>query len=130
MKPGVNKECGSLLPIWRDAVRSLPVDAAAYDSVLGTLSINATVCDYMELVAVLGSALVRKCGGNAAYLVSAVGSPLFYATHRRGSCSALVWRGKRVSSYIAFVVSAFPWRPGRRGAGRRFASKNRLRQTP
>ena len=63
--------------MWHDAVRSLSVDAAAYDAVLDALSINATVCEYMELVAVLGSALLRKCTGNVAYLVSAVGSPLF-----------------------------------------------------
>ena len=44
---------------------------------LGALSINATVCEYMELVAVLGSALLRKCGGDVIYLVSAVGSPFF-----------------------------------------------------
>ena len=81
VKPIVNKECGSLLPMWRDAVRSLTVDTAAYDSVigyvLGTLSISATVCENMELVAVLSSALLRKCGGDIAYLVSAVGSPSF-----------------------------------------------------
>ena len=120
VKPGVNKKCGSLLPMWRDAVDSLSVDAAAYDSVLGALSINATVCEYMKLlVAVLGSALLRKCGGDVTYLVSAVGPPFFYATHRRGSCSVFVWRDKRVSSDTAFVTGAFPWRPGRRSAGRR-----------
>ena len=46
VKPGVNKECGSLLPMWRDAVRSLSIDAAAYDYVLGALSINATARVY------------------------------------------------------------------------------------
>ena len=90
VKPAVNKQCGSLLPMWREAVRSLSVDAAAYDFVLGALSINATVCEYEEVVAVLDSALLRKCGGDLACLVSAVGY-FFHPTHRRGSCSALVW---------------------------------------
>ena len=58
VKSSVDKEYDYLLLIWRDAVRSLSVDAAAYDSVLGALSINATVCD-------------------VAYLVSGVGSPFF-----------------------------------------------------
>ena len=74
MKPGANNKCGSMLPMWRDAVRSLSVDAAAYDSVLGALSINATACKFVELVAVLGSTLLQKCEGGVAYLVSAVGS--------------------------------------------------------
>ena len=34
-----------------------------------------------------------------------------YLTHRRGSCSALVWRGKRVSPDITFVTGAFHCRP-------------------
>ena len=75
VRSGVRKECGYLLPMWRDAVRSSSVDAAAYKPVLGALSINATVCEYMELVAVLGSAMLRKCGGNVAHLVLAVGPP-------------------------------------------------------
>ena len=73
-RPGVGKECGSLLPIWRDAVHFLSVDAAAHEPVRGALSVNATVCESMELVAASGLALVRKCGGAFAYLVSAVGS--------------------------------------------------------
>ena len=77
VRPGVNNECGSLLPMWRNAVRSLSVDAAAYDPVLGALFINATVCEYMEQVPVLGSTLLRKCGGDVAYLVSAVESTFF-----------------------------------------------------
>ena len=70
VKPGVNKECGSLLPMWHDAVRSLSVDAPAYDDVLGALSINATVCVYMDLVAVLviagalPTALVSYCSSS------------------------------------------------------------------
>ena len=87
----------------------MSIDATAYDSVLGALSINTTACEYVELVAALGSALLRKCGGDVAYLVSAVGSPFFlYPTHRRSSCSALVWRGKKVSPDIAFVTGAVP----------------------
>ena len=35
VRPGVSKECGSLLPIWRDEVRPLSVDPAAYEPVLG-----------------------------------------------------------------------------------------------
>ena len=79
VKPGVDKECGPLLPMWCDAVRPLSIDADAYDYVLliGTLSINTTACEYMELVVVLGFALMRKCGGDVAYSVSAVGSPFF-----------------------------------------------------
>ena len=91
MRPDVSEECGSLLQMWRDVVRSLPVDDAVYEPILCALSINAIVCKYMELVAVLGSALLQKCRGDVANLVSAVESPFFYATHRRGSCSALVW---------------------------------------
>ena len=34
-----------------------------------------------------------------------------YLTHRRDSCSALVWRGKRVSPDITFVTGAFHCRP-------------------
>ena len=55
----------------------MSVDAAAYDYVLSALSINATACEYMKVVTVLGSALLRKCGSDVAYLVSAVGSPFF-----------------------------------------------------
>ena len=52
VRPDVSEESGSLLPMWRDAVRSLSVDAAAYEPVLGALFINATVCEYLDLVAV------------------------------------------------------------------------------
>ena len=77
MRSGVSKECGSRLPIWRDAVRSFSVDAAAYEPVLGALSVNATVCEYVELAGVLVSTMLRKYGCDVAYLVSAIGSPLF-----------------------------------------------------
>ena len=73
----MSNECGSLLPIWRDTVRLLSVNAAAYEPVLGALSVNATVCESMGLVAALGSALQRKCGGDVVYLVSVVGSFFF-----------------------------------------------------
>ena len=73
----MSKKNGSLLPMWRDAARSLSVDAAEYEPALGALSINATVCKYMELVAVLDSSLLRKYGGDVAFLVSAVGLPFF-----------------------------------------------------
>ena len=43
---GVSNECGTLLPMWRDGVRSLSVDAAAYEPVLGALSIHTTACEY------------------------------------------------------------------------------------
>lgn len=74
MRPGLSKKCGFLLPKWRDAIRSLTVDAAAYESVLGALSIEATVWEYMEIAAALGSTLLQKCGDDLAYVVSAVGS--------------------------------------------------------
>ena len=77
VRPGVSNECGSLLPIWRDTVRLLSVNAAAYEPVLGALSVNATVCESMGLVAALDSALQRKCGGDVVYLVSVVGSCFF-----------------------------------------------------
>ena len=76
-RPGESRECDCLLPMWRDGVRSLPVDAAAYGHVLGALSINATVCECMELVSVLVSTLQRKCGDDVGYLGSTVGSPFF-----------------------------------------------------
>ena len=130
VKPRVNKERGSPIPMLRDVVRSLFIDAAAYDSVLGALPINATACEYMELVAVLGSALLRKVWRRRRLFGICRWVTFFYPTHRRGSCSALIWRSKRVSPDIAFITGALPWRPGRRGAGRRFASRNRLRQPP
>ena len=78
VKPSGNKECGFPLPMWRDAVRSLFIDAAAYGPVLGALSINnSTVCEYMELITVVGSAMPRKCRGDVACFVSAVSSPFF-----------------------------------------------------
>ena len=112
VKPGVNKECSSLLPMWCDAVRPLSIDADAYDCVLGTLSIIATACKYMELVVVFrlrpAAEVWRRCRlfGTGRWVT------FLYHTHRRGSCSALVWRGKRVFPDIAFVTSAFHCRPG------------------
>ena len=94
--------------MWRDVVRSLSVDAVTYEPILDALSINTTVCEYIELVIVLGSALLRKCGGDVAYLVSGIKLLFLYDIHRRGSCLALVWRGKRVSPH-RFVTGTFPW---------------------
>ena len=45
--------------MWRDALRLLSTDVAAYEPVPGAISIMATVYEYMELVAVLGSALLQ-----------------------------------------------------------------------
>ena len=130
VKPGVNKECSFMLPMWCDAVRPLSIGAAAYDCVLGALSINATACEYMEQVVVFrlrpAAEVWRRCRlfGIGRWVT------FLYLTHRRGSCSAFDWRGKRVSPDIAFVTGAFHCRPGRRGAGRRFASRNRLLRQP
>ena len=77
MRPGVSQKCGSLLPMGRDAVRSLFVDAAAYEPELGALSVNDIVYESLELVTVLDSTLLRKCRGDIAYFVSAVGSSFF-----------------------------------------------------
>ena len=74
VRPGVSKERGFLLPMWNDVVRSLFVDATAYEPVLDALSVNATVCESMKLVTTSGSALLLKFGGDVGYLVSAVGS--------------------------------------------------------
>ena len=63
----MSKEYGSLLSMWRDAVSSFSVDAAAYDPVLITLSVKATVCMSLELVDALGSALLRRCGGDVTH---------------------------------------------------------------
>ena len=51
VRPGMSKECGLMLPMWRDAVRSLSVDATAHEPVLGALSVNATVCKPIEMIA-------------------------------------------------------------------------------
>ena len=59
--------------MWRGAERSLSVDAAAYEPLLGALSVNAIVCESIELVSALGSAIPQKCGSDADYLVSAIG---------------------------------------------------------
>ena len=42
--------------------------------------VKATVCESIDLVATISSALMRKCGGDVAYLVSAVG-PSFFTPH-------------------------------------------------
>ena len=34
MRPGVRKECGYLLQMWREVVRSLSVDTAAFQPIL------------------------------------------------------------------------------------------------
>ena len=87
VRPGVSKECGSLLPMWRDAIRSLSVVAVAKESVLDALSANASVCESIERVAAVGFALLWKCGGDVACLVSVVGS-LFFTPYTNG---ARVW---------------------------------------
>ena len=47
----MNKECASRLLMWRNASRSFSVEDAAYEPVLGALSINATMCEPMALFA-------------------------------------------------------------------------------
>ena len=66
--------------MWRNTVRLLFVNVAVFKPVLGALSANDTVCESMELVAALGSALLQKCGGDVAHLAPAVGSS-FYLRH-------------------------------------------------
>ena len=109
VRPSVSKECGSLLPMWRDGVRPLSVDAAAYENALliGALSINTTVCGYIELDIVLGSALLRECEGYVVYLVPAIGSP--FVTHIDGA-RVRNWFGEVKNSYpdIAFVTDVSP----------------------
>ena len=63
--------------MWRGAECALSVDAAAYEPLLGALSVNAIVCESNELVSALGSALLWKCGSDVGYLVSAIGLSLF-----------------------------------------------------
>ena len=81
-----------MLPTWRDAVSPLFVDAVAYWPVLGALSVNATVCESMEVVAALGSGLLRKCRENVAYLASGVGT--FYVTSHIGVARVRHWFGE------------------------------------
>ena len=57
----MSKDFSSLLTMWHDVVRYLPVDATAHEPVLGALSINAIMCKYMEIVADFGFALLRIC---------------------------------------------------------------------
>ena len=76
MRPGVNKECASglLMMMWCNAARSFSVEDAAYEPVLGALSINATtMSEPMALFAAVRSALLQRCEGEVAYLVSVVG---------------------------------------------------------
>ena len=81
--PGVSKELVSLLLMWRDAVRLLSVNAVSYERVLSALSINVTVCEYMEVVVILvrvhpAAEVWRRCH------VFGIGHwiTLFHAAHR------------------------------------------------
>ena len=69
VRPGVSKECGSRLSMWREAVRPLYVDTAANKPVLGALSVTATMCKPIEICAALHSILLQTCGGVVDYLV-------------------------------------------------------------
>ena len=89
--------CRGLLPMWRDALCLLSINVAAYGPVLVAMSINATVCECMELVAVLGSALLRKVCRRCRLVDIGRWVVIFYAARRRGSYSALIWQGKERS---------------------------------
>ena len=94
-----------------------------YEPVLGALSVNATVCESMELGAAVGSNLLRKPGGNVAYFVSAVGSSFF--TPHIDVAHVRHWFGEvKMFPQISRLLQV----PGRRGAGPRFASRNPVRQ--
>ena len=118
VRPGVNKECASGLLMWRDAARSFSVEDAAYESVLGALSINATMCEPMELFAAVRSAFLQRCEGEVAYLVSAVG--LSFGTPYIDGARVRYWFGevKGFPQISLFVTGISPWHPGRGGAGR------------
>ena len=118
VRPGVNKECASGLLMWRNAARSISVEDAAYESVLGALSINATMCEPMALFAAVRSALLQRCEGEVAHLVSAVG--LSFATPHIDEARVRYWFGevKGFPQVSLFVTGLFAWHPGRGGAGR------------
>ena len=115
---GVNKECASRLLMWRNAARSFSVEVAAYEPVLGVLSINATMCEPMELFAAVRSALLQRCEGEVAYFVSTVGLS-FGTPHIDGAhVRYLFGEVKGFPQVSLFVTGIFLWCPGREGAGR------------
>ena len=126
---GVNKECASRLLMWRNASRLFSVEVAAYEPILGALSINATMCEPMELFAAVRSALLQRCEGEVAYLVSAVG--LSFGTLHVDGAHVRYWFGevKAFPQVSLFVTGIFLWYPGREGAGRWLSSRSLERQT-
>ena len=110
---GVNKERASRLLMWRNAARSFSVEVAAYEPVLGALSINATMCEPMELFAAVRSPLLQRCEGEVAYLVSAVG--LSFGTLHIDGAHVRYWFGevKGFPQVSLFATGIFPWHPGR-----------------
>ena len=109
----MNKECASRLLMWRNAARSFSVEDAAYESVLGALSINATMCEPLALFAAVRSALQQRCEGEVAYLVSTVGSS--FGTPHIDGARVRYWFGevKGFPQISLFVTGIFPWHPGR-----------------
>ena len=53
------------------------VNAAVYESVLDLFPIIATMYESMELVAAFGLILLRKCGRDVTYSVSAIEPSVF-----------------------------------------------------
>ena len=88
-------------------VRSLSINAAAYDPVLGTLSVNATVCKSMELVAALGSALLRKSGALSLIWYRPLGHPFL----RHTSMWLVFGIGLAREKDSAFVTDTSPGAP-------------------
>ena len=111
--PGVNKECVSGFLMWRNAARSFSVEDAAYEPVLGALSINATMCEPMALFAAVRPALLQRCEGEVAYFVSTVG--LSFGTPHIDGARVRYWFGevKGFPQISLFVTAIFPWHPGR-----------------
>ena len=109
----MNKECASRLLMWRNAARSFSVEDAAYEPVLGALSINATMCEPMALFAAVRSALLQQCEGEVACLVSAVG--LSFGTPHIDGARVRYWFGevKGFPQISFFVTAIFPWHLGR-----------------
>ena len=99
--------------MWRNAARSFSVEDAAYESVLGALSINATMCEPLALFAAVRSALQQRCEGEVAYLVSTVGSS--FGTPHIDGARVRYWFGevKGFPQISLFVTGIFPWHPGR-----------------
>ena len=99
--------------MWRNAARSFSVEDAAYESVLGALSINATMCEPMELFAAVRPALLQRCEGEVAYLESTAG--LYFGTPHIDGAHVRYWFGevKGFPQISLFVTGIFPWHPGR-----------------